>query len=124
MRTREFLLSARLDAAALDAWVAAGWLAPCPRRLIAGSGLEADAEFSETDVARARLIHDLHRMGINDEGISVILDLIDQLHGLRHALRAFIAMVPEAGMDEASVGDGPQSAPSPTIDQDANRSRQ
>jgi chaperone modulatory protein CbpM len=124
MRTREFLLSARLDAAALDAWVAAGWLAPSPRRLIAGSGLEADAEFSETDVARAWLIHDLHRMGINDEGIAVILDLIDQLHGLRRALRASIAMVPEAGMDESSAGYGPEGAPSPTIDQDADRSRQ
>jgi hypothetical protein len=30
-------------------------------------------------------------MGINDEGVSVILDLIDLVHGLRRALRAFLA---------------------------------
>ena len=39
------------------------------------------------DLARARLIHDLkHNMGVNDEGLGVILHLIDQMHGLRRAL--------------------------------------
>ena len=27
-------------------------------------------------------------MGVNNEGIPIILDLVDQLHGLRRALRA------------------------------------
>jgi chaperone modulatory protein CbpM len=80
MRTREFLLAARLDAAALDAWIEAGWLVP--RR-------DQDAvDFSDADLARARLIHDLQGdMGVNEEAIPIILDLIDQVHGLRRKLR-------------------------------------
>jgi chaperone modulatory protein CbpM len=42
--------------------------------------------FSDTDVARAHLIRDLKSdFGVNDEGIDVILHLVDQLHGLRWA---------------------------------------
>jgi chaperone modulatory protein CbpM len=85
MHTSEFLVHARLDAASLDAWVAAGWLA-LPRD-------GATDDFSELDVARAQLIHDLRRMGVNDEGVPVILDLIDQLHGLRRMLRELLAAV-------------------------------
>ncbi len=77
---REFLLRARLDAASLEAWVEAGWL--MPRQ--AGSG----RAFSELDLARAWLIRDLREgMGVNDEGVAVVLDLLDQVHGLRRALR-------------------------------------
>jgi chaperone modulatory protein CbpM len=43
--------------------------------------------FSDVDLARARLIRDLKTgFGVNDEGIDVILHLMDQLHGLRRAL--------------------------------------
>ncbi len=43
---------------------------------------------SNIDLARARLILDLHGpMGVNDEGIAVVLHLLDQVHGLRRALR-------------------------------------
>ena len=42
--------------------------------------------FSDTDVARAHLIRDLKGdLGVNDEGVDVILHLVDQLHGLRRA---------------------------------------
>jgi chaperone modulatory protein CbpM len=85
MQTSEFLVHARLDATSLDAWVAAGWLAP---RHDGAAG-----DFSELDVARAQLIHDLRRMGVNDEGVPVILDLIDQLHGLRRVLRELLSTV-------------------------------
>jgi chaperone modulatory protein CbpM len=64
----------RIDPVLLEAWVEAGWLAP--------------GELSELDLARACLIRDLReRLGVNDEGVAVVLDLLDQLHGLRHALR-------------------------------------
>jgi chaperone modulatory protein CbpM len=86
MRTREFLLAARLDAAAVEAWVEAGWL--IPRR-----DAEA-ADFSDADLARARLIRDLqHDMGVNEEAIPIILDLIDQVHGLRQMLRGVASAV-------------------------------
>jgi chaperone modulatory protein CbpM len=80
MRTREFLLAARLDAAAVEAWVEAGWLVP--RRD------EEAHDFTDADVARARLIRELqHDMGVNEEAIPIILDLLDQVHGLRQMLR-------------------------------------
>jgi chaperone modulatory protein CbpM len=80
MRTREFLLAARLDATVLETWVEAGWLAPHRD--------DEAADFSDADVARARLIRDLqHDIGVNEEAIPIILDLIDQVHGLRQMLR-------------------------------------
>ena len=80
MRMREFLLAARVDATVLETWVTAGWLVP--RR-----DQEA-ADFSEADLARACLIRDLqHDMGVNEEAVPIILDLIDQVHGLRRMLR-------------------------------------
>ena len=78
--SRDFLLRARLDAASLEAWIEAGWLVP--RRT--GS----ERVFSDLDLARAWLIRDLRDgMGVNDEGIAVALGLLDQVHGLRQALR-------------------------------------
>ena len=48
-----------------------------------------DAFFSTMDVARVALILDLiGPMGVNDEGVAIILDLLDQMHGLRHALQS------------------------------------
>ncbi len=78
--SHEFLLRARLDAASLDAWIEAGWLAPRQ----AGP----ERAFSELDLARACLIRDLREgMGVNDEGVAIVLDLLDQVHGLRQALQ-------------------------------------
>lgn len=91
METREFLLAARLEARALEAWIEEGWLAP----LRNGGG----QRFSEVDLARAQLIRDLGELGVNDEGIPVILDLIDQLHGLRRTLSELLSTIhvqPEA----------------------------
>ena len=74
----EFLIRARIDSDAIDLWVAAGWLAP--------QGASGKWTFSEIDLARTRLIKDLTGdLGVNDEGIPIILGLIDQLHGLRRA---------------------------------------
>jgi chaperone modulatory protein CbpM len=86
MRTSEFLLAARLDAPALAAWVEAGWLLPRQE--------EDTADFSDVDLARARLIHDLQQdMGVNEEAIPIVLDLLDQVHGLRQMLRDLAAAV-------------------------------
>lgn len=83
MRTDEFLLEARLNAQALDAWIDAGWLRP------RGNGL--GPEFSDIDLARARLIDDLRgNLGINDEAVPVVLDLIDTIHGLRRLVRELL----------------------------------
>jgi chaperone modulatory protein CbpM len=83
MRTREFLIQSRLNARALDAWIEAGWLRP--------HGSQSSREFSEIDLARARLIGDLRSgLGVNDAAVSVVLDLIDQIHGLRRLVRGLM----------------------------------
>jgi chaperone modulatory protein CbpM len=80
MQTREFLFRTQLDAEALEAWVEAGWLIP--------HRAGAAREFNEVDLARARLIRDLKQdLGVNEDGIPVILELVDQVHGLRRLLR-------------------------------------
>lgn len=79
MDRREFLIRARIEPDAIDLWVDAEWLAP--------RGARGEWTFSEIDLARARLIQDLTTdLGVNDEGVPIILGLIDQLHGLRRAL--------------------------------------
>jgi chaperone modulatory protein CbpM len=37
-------------------------------------------------------------MGVNDEGIGIILSLVDQTHGLRRVLRELLQASQEAGM--------------------------
>jgi chaperone modulatory protein CbpM len=84
----EFLVRAELTSNVVEAWIEAGWLRP--RRS------EHGAAFSAIDIARAQLIRDLKEdLGVNDEGIPIILDLIDQMHGLRRALRELCQAVGE-----------------------------
>ena len=111
--SRDFLLRARLDTASLEAWIEAGWLVPQrtgPERI-----------FSEFDLARAWLIRDLRDdMGVNDEGIAVALGLLDQVHGLRQALRrvsSALHALPEplrreilAGL-QGAAGEAPPACP-------------
>jgi hypothetical protein len=37
------------------------------------------------------LIRDLQRMGVNDDSMVIILNLIDQVHGLRRVARTLLA---------------------------------
>ncbi|UPK19204.1 chaperone modulator CbpM [Bradyrhizobium sp. 131] len=91
MEINEFLIHARLDREHLQSWVEAGWLAP--------SSEGEDWLFAEIDVARAQLIRDLKSdMGVNDEGIAIILDLLDQLYGVRGTLRDIASAI--AAQDE------------------------
>jgi chaperone modulatory protein CbpM len=76
---QEFLTSSGIEAPTLEFWIEQQWLIP--------ARTDAEPGFSDTDVARARLIQDMKGdFGVNDEGIDVILHLVDQLHGLRRAL--------------------------------------
>jgi chaperone modulatory protein CbpM len=80
---QEFLIRARLEHRLLEAWIAAGWLIP-PQT-------EPELMFSDVDLARAQLIRDLHEdFGVNDEGVSVILHLVDQMHGLRRSMQGLL----------------------------------
>lgn len=75
----EFLLRAHLDQQTLEVWIQEEWLSP--------DQAESEPVFSEADVARACLIRDLQGdLGVNREGVGVILNLVDQIHSLRWAL--------------------------------------
>jgi chaperone modulatory protein CbpM len=51
----------------------------------------SEVAFSDVDLARAQLIRDLRDdLGVNDEGISVILHLLDQVHGLRRSMHHLV----------------------------------
>jgi len=79
MSKQEFLSSAGLEIQTLELWLEQRWL--IPRETTAGM------HFSERDMARANLILELKSdFGVNDEGVDVILHLMDQLHGMRGAL--------------------------------------
>jgi chaperone modulatory protein CbpM len=79
MTKHAFLTSLGVEAQMLEFWIEQQWLIPAQT--------DAELSFSDTDVARAHLIRDLKGdFGVNDEGVDVILHLVDQLHGLRRAL--------------------------------------
>jgi chaperone modulatory protein CbpM len=79
MSKHAFLTSSGVEAQMLEFWIEQQWLIP--------TQTDAELSFSDTDVARAHLIRDLKGVfGINDEGVDVILHLVDQLHRLRQAL--------------------------------------
>ena len=82
-RKSTVFVAARFDEDMLRSWAAAGW--------ISIEESEVGTPLSEADEARCNLICDLKQdIGINDEGIDVILNLLDQIHGLRRALRETI----------------------------------
>jgi chaperone modulatory protein CbpM len=80
VETQEFISRSHVDGATLNLWIEEQWLLP----RASGSALQ----FSDADLARARLIRDLKLdLGVNDEGVAIILHLLDQLHGLRSLVR-------------------------------------
>ena len=91
----EFLERARLDRETLEMWIEEEWLLP---------GRTAnELAFTEMDLARAKLIRDLkHDMGVNDEGVGVVLNLLDQIHGLRKAMADLLRTAHEqsAGVED------------------------
>jgi chaperone modulatory protein CbpM len=79
MNRQDFEMSAGIEAHTLEIWLEQRWLIP--------DESPAGPDFTERDLARARLIHDLKGdFSVNDEGVDLILHLIDQIHSLRAAL--------------------------------------
>jgi chaperone modulatory protein CbpM len=80
MNKQEILACVGLQTQTLDFWLEQRWLIP--------EDNPSGETFSDVDVARAHLIQDLKTdFGVNDEGVDVILHLLDQLHGLRRAMQ-------------------------------------
>jgi chaperone modulatory protein CbpM len=69
----------------LLAWLQEEWVRPARRN--------GDYEFGEVDVARIRLILDLHReMAVEAPTVPLVLSLIDQLFATRRQLRLVLEL--------------------------------
>lgn len=76
MNENEFRTRIRVEVTVLNGWIEQGWLLPRTQK--------GERVFTDIDVARAELINDLMGgMGLNEAGVDVVMDLIDQIHGLR-----------------------------------------
>ncbi len=72
----------RLTVTRLRVWVAQGWIKPADERA---------QSYSEADLARAALICNLEdELGFAEEDVPVLLNLIDQIHGLRAELKGLV----------------------------------
>jgi len=93
---REVILEVEgVSEADLHVWIEYGWIRP--------ARAAEDYHFSELDIARVSLIADLRqRMGINDEAVPVVLDLMDQIYGLRRELRRVLDVVDQQPEPERS----------------------
>jgi chaperone modulatory protein CbpM len=81
----------RLTVTRLRVWVAQGWIKP------AG---ETTQNYSEADLARAALICNLEdELGFAEEDVPVLLNLIDQIHGLRAELKGLVEALDELPPD-------------------------
>ena len=101
----DFLERAQLDRETLEVWIEEEWLVP--------SRTANELVFSEMDLARAKLIRDLkHDLGVNDEGVGVILNLLDQIHGLRKVMADLL----QSARERSVPADDPSS-----MDQDQGR---
>lgn len=71
----------------LRVWVRQGFIKPAD---------EKAQSFSEADLARAALICNLEdELGFSEEDVPVLLNLIDQIHGLRSELRSLLEVLDE-----------------------------
>jgi chaperone modulatory protein CbpM len=76
----------RLESDALKRWIDFGWVSP----MVDGD----DVRYDVVDVARVRLICDLHyELRIEESSLSVVLSLMDQLYAARRDLRRLAVAV-------------------------------
>ena len=74
------IMQAEIDRATLEGYIARQWLRPLP----APTGWH----FEEIDITRLQLIcHLTHDIEVNDEGMDIVLSLLDQLYGLRAQMK-------------------------------------
>jgi chaperone modulatory protein CbpM len=94
----------------LETWIDLRWVRPLRRD-------RRGWLFDEVDVARVELIRELRcGFAFDDEALSLVLGLVDQIYGLRHQMRrlcgALAAQPPDvqAAIGRALVPEGPVTA--------------
>ena len=78
----------------VERWVSYGWVRP--------DGGPGQYLFHDIDVARVRLIQELHaEMQVNEEALPVVLSLLDQVYALRRRMREIGDALGRSASDEA-----------------------
>ena len=81
-----------LDADALQRWIEHGWVLPHRDR--------DNLRFDASDVARVHLICELHyELRIEEDSMSVVLSLLDQLYAARRILGVLVSAVDAQPVD-------------------------
>lgn len=84
------ILETQINRSTLEDYIAREWVRPISSEL--------GWHFEEIDIARLQLVHHLSQViQVNDEGLDVVLSILDQLYGLRthmHKLTQAIAQQP------------------------------
>jgi chaperone modulatory protein CbpM len=84
MNELEFCLKLKIDRPVLAVWIKQGWLVP--------DATGPEPQFRDADFARGRLIIEMTRdMGVNEAGVDLVMELVDQLHSLRRTMRDLLA---------------------------------
>jgi chaperone modulatory protein CbpM len=92
----EVLAACEISQDELTLWIERRWIIP-----LKSAGEYA---FSEADFARAQMIAEFRRdLALDDEALSLVLDLVDQLHATRRRLRQLIKIICELPEDECQA---------------------
>lgn len=76
----------RLTRHRLESFIAAGCILPAER--------DGERVFAEADVARLELLCELcEDFGLDEDGLALVMSLLDQLHGLRHEMRRLVRAI-------------------------------
>ena len=89
------ILEARIDRQTLEDFIAREWLRPA----LHSSGWY----FEDIDIARVELVcHLTQDINVNDEGMDVVLSLLDQLYGMRAHMQNLTRAISEQPPDVQS----------------------
>lgn len=81
-----------VEAAEVERWVAMGWVVP--------DRATGELRFTEVDVARVRMIAEIHRdCAVDEETMPVVLGLLDQVYTLRRGLKEILEILAEQPAD-------------------------
>ncbi len=82
-----------LQRAHVEHWIASGWVRP--------EGAAGGYVFREIDVARVRLIRELHdELDVNEDAMPVVLSLLDQLYDARRRIRELCDAIDRTAPEE------------------------
>jgi chaperone modulatory protein CbpM len=89
-----FGLIAELRTEDLQHWIANAWVRP--------HGQPGTYQFEEIDVARIRLIVELHyEFRVDEEALPIVLSLLDQLHDTRRQMQRVLEIIREVVPEES-----------------------